>query len=191
MKKLTGILLAAGRSTRFGSNKLLFPLQGKIPLVVQAARRMQSVLGDIIAVVNPDDSAVIEVLEKEPVRILANENAESGIGSSIACGVQESRESGGWVIALGDMPYVDIRSIRGVAAGIQHDRSICAPMFGGQRGHPVGFGKAYADELMSLRSDEGAKHIIAANRKNLQVFGCRDQGVIADIDWPHDIPESI
>lgn len=183
----TGILLAAGQSRRFGGNKLLHPLADGIAVVVHSARRLQSVLPRTIVVVNASDRETIELLENEHVQIVLNHQAKSGMGTSIACGVRASRDADGWVIALADMPYIKTRTLRNVAAGITGDSSICAPVYCGRRGHPVGFGRAYADELMRLANDKGARRILSDNRVYLDLVESHDKGVVADIDRPEDV----
>lgn len=187
MRSATGILLAAGQGQRFGSNKLLQPLANGIPLAVHSARKLQAALPDSLVVVNAADHETLKLFENEGLQIVLNHQAQMGMGTSIACGVRASVRSERWVIALADMPCICEETIRSVAAGIHYSNSICAPRFGTQRGHPVGFGKAYADELMELTADEGARHIIAANREHLVLVDTQDQGVVADIDHLHDL----
>jgi molybdenum cofactor cytidylyltransferase len=187
MKKITGILLAAGQSRRFGGNKLLHPLVDGIPVVVHAARTLRSVLQQTVVVVNATDTETIDLLQNERVQIMVNQDAKAGMGTSIACGVRASQGADGWVIALADMPYVRSQTLRSVAAGIHNAHTICAPVYSGRRGHPVGFGQAYREELMRLRKDEGARRIITANPAYLDLFETHDKGVIADIDCPADV----
>ena len=187
MRSAAGILLAAGQGQRFGSNKLLHPLANGVPLAVHAARTLQAVLPDTLVVVNAADQETIKLFENEGLQIVLNDQARRGMGTSIACGVRASVRSERWVIALADMPCISEETIRSVAAGIHYGNSICAPRYENQRGHPVGFGKAYADELIGLMTDEGARHIIAANRQHLVLVDTQDRGVIADIDHLHDL----
>ncbi len=191
MTSVTGILLAAGQSQRFGGNKLLYRLADGIPIVVHTARKLKAVLPDIIAVIGAGDQETAGLLDAERVQTVVNPHAEAGIGTSIACGVQATRQAHSWLIALADMPYLSRQTIRSVAAGIYNSNTICAPLYGDQRGHPVGFGKAYAHELMQLSADEGARRIVDANREYLELIKTHDHGVIADIDHPDDIRAAI
>jgi len=190
MNNMTGIMLAAGQGRRFGSNKLLHPLKDGIPLVLHAAQSMQAAMPDSLVVVNGQDCEMIKLLECEGLNIVLNHAADIGMGSSIACGVRASMQSQGWVIALADMPYIRASTVRAVAAGVQGRHSICAPCYGERRGHPVGFGSAYADALMNLSTDEGARHIIAANRGCLELLETEDRGVVTDIDCRDDLEDS-
>ena len=54
---IAGLLLAAGRSTRFGRNKLLHAPPGELPLALQAARCL-AVLEHTLAVIPQGDAAL-------------------------------------------------------------------------------------------------------------------------------------
>lgn len=190
MRRISGILLAAGLGRRFGSNKLLHPLGDGIPLVLHSVRTLQTVLPDTLVVVNAQDHGTIALLESEGLNMVLNHSAGAGMGTSIASGVRARQSAEGWVIAMADMPCLRQKTIRAVAAGLQNPSSICAPSYEGQRGHPVGFGCGYADALMELSADEGARHIISANWERLELFETSDQGVIIDIDHRKDLERS-
>ena len=79
-----------------------------------------------------------------PVRLIRNPRAKEGMGASIAVGIAALRaefpRARGWLIALGDMPFVAPQTIRAVADAIGHGRHpIVAAWHDGHRGHPVGF----------------------------------------------------
>jgi len=178
-----GLLLAAGQGTRFGGNKLLHPLADGTPMVLASARRLHAVLADTIAVVTDVvEGHVARLLAQEGLRLVCNADAREGIGKSIACGVAASRDAGGWVIALGDMPFVPQSVVQAVAARLAQGADIVAPVCHGQRGHPVGFSARHGEALMRLHADEGARGIIAAHRHTLELIEVEDQGVLLDID---------
>lgn len=182
-----GILLAAGQGRRFGGNKLLHPLGNGVPLALQAARTLQQALPGALAVVDARDDELIERLGEEGMPVVLNHQATDGMGTSIACGVRASAEAAGWVIALADMPCLRVETIRAVAAAITAPNRIGAPLYRGRRGHPVGFGSDYLEALSQLSADEGARHIIAANRQFLQLVTTDDPGVLTDIDCRADL----
>jgi molybdenum cofactor cytidylyltransferase len=113
---------------------------------------------------------------------VCNPQARKGVGTSIACGVAASRHAGGWVIALGDMPFIPQTIVQAVVAALAGGADIVAPVNQGQRGHPVGFSARHAEVLMNLRADEGARGLIAAHRDSLELIEVDDRGVLLDID---------
>ncbi|MDY6979722.1 MAG: nucleotidyltransferase family protein [Pseudomonadota bacterium] len=186
----TGILLAAGLSQRFGSNKLLHPLSDQTPMVVQCARNLTTVLAESVAVVGPGDPATAELLKQEGLQVVINPRPEDGLGSSLACAIRAVHEASGWLIMLGDMPWIDKQTIRAVAGALRQPRDIVAPLYGDRRGHPVGFGSAYVRQLIALDGDQGARSIINANPQHLTLISVNDPGVLRDVDYPQDIPSS-
>ena len=184
---VVGLLLAAGQSHRFGSNKLLHPMNDGAPMVVLAAQHLCAALPASIAVVDPDMPEVTNQLEQMGMQIVFNPNAQAGIGSSIACGVRASQQAAGWIIALGDMPYIKEQTITQLVNQLKQQASIVAPVYQQQRGHPVGFGQKYRNELQQLNTDTGARSIIAKHESELQLIETDDHGVIADIDCTEDL----
>ncbi len=184
----TGILLAAGQGTRFGTNKLLHPLPDGTPMAVASARSLRRVLSHCIAVVNDANSEVARLLADAGLQVVANPHARDGMGTSIACGVAACPNAGGWIIALADMPEIPASVIQSVADGLARGTDIIAPVYGGQRGHPVGFAARHAPALQALQGDRGARDIIAAHSDTLVLIESEDRGVIRDIDTPELLP---
>jgi len=179
---IVGVLLAAGQGTRFGGNKLLYPLDDGTPMSIAAARPLRAVLDPCIAVVADSATDAAQRLAQEGLQLVVNPNARDGIGSSIACAVSHSRGADGWIIALADMPWISEQVIKAVVSGLQHGADIIAPVYRTQRGHPVGFSRRHAQALLELQGDEGARSIIAAHRDRLELIEVQEEGVIVDID---------
>jgi molybdenum cofactor cytidylyltransferase len=55
---ITGILLAAGNASRFGSNKLLHLLPDGTPIAMAAARNLKAAIPSSLAIVRPQDHAL-------------------------------------------------------------------------------------------------------------------------------------
>jgi molybdenum cofactor cytidylyltransferase len=182
MTTCVGILLAAGQGRRFGGNKLLHPIDDGTPMVLASARPLHAVLSEIVAVVDDADGEVARLLAQAGLRVTCNPLARTGVGTSIACGVAASLHAGGWVIALGDMPFIPQTIVRAVVESLARGADIVAPVYHGQRGHPVGFSARHAAALMGLSADEGARVLITAHRDSLELIEVDDRGVLLDID---------
>ena len=190
--KVVGILLAAGYSTRFGANKLLAPLpagahEAGMAVAAVAARRLAEALPEPIAVVRPRAQKVSQLLREVGCRTVVCKNAAEGMGTSLAAGIRAARDADGWVIALADMPYVRAATIRRIALALEEGALIAAPSCGGERGHPVGFARRFLDELLALKGDEGARHILRTYPGSITVYETADRGVLQDIDVPGDL----
>jgi len=183
-----GILLAAGRGTRFGGRKLLHPLADGTPLGVASARALCAALDRVVAVVRPGDEALAAVLREAGCEILPCARSEEGMGASLACGVEHAAAASGWLVALADMPYVSAATIAGVVAALQAGASIAAPVLAdGRRGHPVGFAAEWLAELRALDGDAGARRLLQAHGARVRWLRTDDVGCTVDIDLPGDV----
>jgi molybdenum cofactor cytidylyltransferase len=109
------------------------------------------------------------------------------MGASLAHGIGHARAADIWVIALADMPRIAPDTIRKVIAGVEQGARIAAPVYKGERGHPVGFGASLRDELLALDGDEGARAVIERHRGDLRLIECDDPNVLYDIDRKSDL----
>jgi len=188
---IVGVLLAAGRGTRFGGDKLLARLSsGDLPgepVGVVALRHLRMALPDVIAVVRPDDHALAAELGANGAHIVRCANADDGMGASLACGVRASAQAQGWVVALADMPWIAPATIMRVAAAIAHGAPLAAPFHDGRRGHPVGFSHDCYDALAALTGDDGAKAIVEVRSDQLARIDTDDAGVLRDVDTMKDL----
>jgi molybdenum cofactor cytidylyltransferase len=184
---IAGILLAAGSGSRFGGDKLLHPLADATPLGIAAARNLIAAGLRVVAVVRPGDDLLADLLRKERCEVTICQNAARGMGASLAHGVGVSRSATGWVVALADMPSIRSATIAAIVNELKAGKDLVAPAYRGQRGHPVGFGRRFAAQLLALDGDAGARDIIAVNRADLALIECGDRGVLQDIDRREDL----
>jgi molybdenum cofactor cytidylyltransferase len=184
--QIVGILLAAGFSTRFGANKLLARLADGTLVAEQAARHLIEVLPRSVAVVRPGVPDLEKRLRERGLVVSVCDRAEEGMGTTLAHAVAQAGAAAGYVVALADMPFVRARTIAQVAERLGAGAPLVAPSYGGVRGHPVGFGAGYRDELCALRGEHAAREILRRDRPLLVEVD--DPGVLKDIDVPADIP---
>ncbi len=185
---VVAILLAAGSATRFGSDKLLHLLPHDVPIAIQAARHLRAVFGDgVLAVVRPDAQALADLLRGEACRVVVCDDAAQGMGASLACAVRAAGAAAGYLVALGDMPFVRASTIAAVRDALIGGAPLAAPFFRARRGHPVGIAADFRAELEALTGDEGAKGLLARHADKLIKIPVGDPGVIRDIDIPGDL----
>lgn len=185
--EIVGILLAAGRGTRFGSDKRLHPLGDGTPMAVMAARNLRPACDRLIAVLRPGSETLAGLLAAEGCETVVCAEADSGMGRTLAAGVRASPEALGWVVALADMPFIAPSSHQAVAASLRTGASLAACAFEGRRGHPVGFASTWFEQLASLTGDQGGKPILQAHRQGLVLCPVDDPGVLRDIDRVEDV----
>ena len=148
--QITGILLAAGRSTRFGSNKLVKKLQSGNPIGLESAETLSASVDNLIIVVNNLKDETSAMFLEKGFRVLAAENANLGMGNSLKSGIKISPDSLGWIVSLADMPFIKLNTIDRLKEKILEGAKICAPFLAGVRGHPVGFNSSLKNELLKI-----------------------------------------
>lgn len=184
-----GILLAAGLGSRFDpsgrQDKLLQTLADGRPLLWHSAHHLASALPAPLAVIRPGQDVRRRVLEAAGCRVLEAASACAGMGAALAAAVQASTEASGWVVALGDMPWIPPDLIRRIAAAIDAPDAIAAPFHAAQRGHPVAFGPAWLQTLCGLQGDSGARDLL--RRHTLVRIDCTSPSILRDVDLPDDL----
>lgn len=185
--KIVGILLAAGSGSRFGGGKLLHPLADGTPIGIASLRNLRAALPEVLAVVRAGDDALRKLLEAEGVAVHICTDAHLGMARSFVCGIDACQDADGWVITLGDMPFVLPQTTKAIAERIAQTGHIAIAAYRGRRGHPVGFGRRYLDELLKLQGDEGARSVIGRHAAELTIIDCDDRGILRDIDTPADL----
>ena len=183
-----GLLLAAGQSQRFNGNKLLHKLSDDRSVVYHAAQNMCQVLERVMVVIRPGDQLLIESLQSLSVTIIECPDYLEGMSASIRCGIQASDAStSGWVIGLGDMPFVTAHTCLSLAKALEEGHGIAAPYYQQRRGNPVAFNSNYRDSLMLLTGDKGARDLLRSQESSIHKIDVDDSGVLIDIDTAEDM----
>lgn len=157
---IAGLLLAAGRSRRFGADKLCAKLDGKA--VIRWSMAALSPLDSVYVVIAPGADAVTQALSRLDVRFVVNLGRDEGMASSIRAGIAAlPADVAAVVIALGDQPRGSPAVTRALVdrwhAG---DVAAVVPSYLNGRGHPVLFGRACFPALLALRGDVGARAVL-------------------------------
>lgn len=188
--KPTVIVLAAGRSERFGHglHKLAQPLGSATVLAQTLAVAIASQLRTVVVTTAAFVDIARSSVAARDVVVLAASGSESGaplgMGTSIAAGVAASPDSSGWLVVPGDMPLLRPETLRAVALALDH-HPVAYAQHRGRRGHPVGFAAELYPELTALSGDEGARRVIA--RYPAFAVERDDPGILADIDTEDDL----
>ena len=186
-REIVGVLLAAGSSTRFGSDKLIHPLPDGTPIAMAAANKLLPACDRVVAVVRPDNDRLADALATARCEIILCPEAHKGMGHSLAAGVRATSDAAGWIVALGDMPFIASSSHHAVAHRLKGGASLVATQYRGQRGHPVGFSNRWYAELTALTGDQGARTILTQHSRQLVLCVVEDPGVLHDIDRLADL----
>ena len=175
---LSGVILAAGSSTRMGQPKQLLPLAGK-PLLLHAIdAAATSCLDEVIVVLGAHAEKIESALRLPPggkVRIVVNDQYEDGQSTSLRLGLRSaSADSRASAVLLGDQPFVTAELIDKVAAAFEAgDAPITRPVYVAANGdvvpgHPVFIARRIWPDVERLKGDEGARALLAAHPDWLQ-----------------------
>ena len=185
----TGILLAAGYGSRFDPsglhNKLLATLPDGTPVAFQSARRLLSAVSRVVAVVRPGSEKLAEVLNEAGCEVMFSIDAERGMGATLAAAVRATQDAEGWLVTLGDMPWIEPGTVEAVARALDAGASIVAPFYRGQRGHPAGFGAMHREALSALDGDAGARALFMS--EVVERIDVEDANILRDVDLPADL----
>ena len=186
-----GILLAAGRGRRYdpsgARDKLLQRLPDGDAVVVASARQLLAVLPRVIAVVPPQDRGVAQALRAIGCEVTVCPGADTGMGASLAHAVAVSLpDADAWLVALGDMPFVQRATLQALCDALAAGAGIAAPVLDGRRGNPVGLGAVHGAALLALAGDEGARRIVRTGP--VVEVHVDDPGIFRDIDTVADLP---
>ncbi|MGK0273049.1 MAG: molybdenum cofactor cytidylyltransferase [Cocleimonas sp.] len=186
-RSIVGVLLAAGQSTRFGSNKCLQKLSNGNEIALQSALNLSKQLDQVICIIPPNSQELKSLFERNGFQILENElSKKEGMSSSIKLAVEETKEAQAWLFCLADMPNIKSTSYQSLISKLDQKQTIVIPKFNQKRGNPVGLSNHYYQQIMLLEGDVGAKQIFKKNSSNIIFVEVDDEGVLQDIDTVAD-----
>ena len=171
---INGIILAGGKSSRMGQNKILLPYQGK-PLLYYALESMSKVCDHIIVVTGKYDQEIRRALEGKNVDVVYNPNYEKGMFSSILAGV--SHVDGDFFILPGDCPFVEPATFETLLRGT---KDIRVPNYQGNDGHPIFISYKYKSELLSLPLDYNLK--LFRDSKDYEIINVEDKNIVVNLN---------
>ena len=182
-KSLCAIILAAGNSSRFGQNKLLFPINN---------RPMYSYTFELIQKLSPDFSIIItkypQITKKIDQDTLIVKNTETYLGQShsmklgIKAALQQNQNFSGYLFIVCDQPYLKFDSLQKLYDTWQQKNGICALSYKQKRGNPVIFSAKYIPELLKVNGDTGGREVIKKHLNELTLVEVNEPIELVDID---------
>lgn len=187
------IYLAAGLSSRYGSNKLLEMVDDK---------PMYRHLLDILTIMKEEEPhryelvvvTAYEEIEKAVeglnLKVVRNENQELGISHSIKLGIESCGEIGQHdhvMFAVADQPYIQEEELFGFIHMYQRSyKGIGCLSFDGVMGNPVIFQGKFVPELLALTGDTGGKAVVKAHPQEIFLYEAESEKSLQDLDVPID-----
>ena len=184
---VAGILLAAGTSSRMGSNKLLFELGGESVLRGAARRALAAGVSPLLVVLGHEAERAEQELAGLPCRVVINPGYEQGINSSLKTGVSAvPAEAQAAVVMLADMPFVTPEMLAGLIARF---RSSEAPLvisdYEGVHAPPMLYDRSLFGELLTMTGEGCGRQVVKRHRDEAEVLSW-PVSALADLDVPED-----
>jgi molybdenum cofactor cytidylyltransferase len=188
---VTAVVLAAGASSRFGSNKLLAPLAGR-PVLQHALDAVAAAgLDDVVVVLGDEHAAVERGIAWRSERRVVNPRPQDGLSSSLRVGLDTAAEDPGCdavLVVLGDQPTlrpVAVEAVMDAAAASPAHLFVRARYAGDDAPNPVLVRRSAWATVAGLSGDRGLGPLLAAHPE--QVLAVDVDGANLDVDTPDDL----
>jgi molybdenum cofactor cytidylyltransferase len=194
-----GLILAAGESSRMGTDKALLPwppaVEGQPPPTesfLSAAIRSLTLSSDFVLVVaGKNEPALAPIVYAIGASIVVNRDPSRGQFSSLQIGLQEvlNRGRDAAIITLVDRPPVSaatVESLREAFALAPENIWAVVPEFGGKHGHPYVIGREMMEQFLQAPATANARDIEHQHQDRIQYLPVEDRLVALNINTPED-----
>ena len=190
---ISGILLAAGLSSRMGEPKQLLPFGESTIVETVADSMLGAKFDEVIVVVGHCAAEIQEQLGTRPVRIVFNADYSEGMLTSAQAGIRALQGSDAFALMLVDQPFITSVLIDQVVdAYVQTDKGIALPSYNYKRGHPVIFHQRYAREILALDAEsDGVRTLFKKSGDDIHYVTVDTDQVLRDIDYREDYERAL
>ena len=188
--RAVAIVLAAGKSSRMGRNKLLLEVDGATVLD-RLLVSLTSVLGEVIVVTGNDPETIRAVAELHSARVVHNPNYEEGMTTSFQAGLSAASADAVFLV-LGDQLGLEPGLLWRMIDVMEDEPStlIVSPICEGKRGHPTLFRRPLFSEILGLRSEETLKDVVLGHESEHRTVD-GDEWTVLDLDTPEDYEKAL
>ncbi|MCZ2126920.1 MAG: putative selenium-dependent hydroxylase accessory protein YqeC [Anaerolineales bacterium] len=186
-EKTAGVILAAGKASRYGDLKQLLDWKGK-PFVRRVAETaLQANLNPVVVVVGFRHAEVESHLRDLPVTVVYNPDFEQGQSSSVKAGINVLPSNiGAAIFLLADQPQIPASVVQALTESHNAERqSILAPLvLEERRANPVLMDRVAFPDLLQLSGDAGGRAIF--DKHKVSYLAWHDDSLLFDVDKPED-----
>jgi molybdenum cofactor cytidylyltransferase len=193
------VILAAGESSRMGTDKALLPwppsAAGQPPsgqTFLSAAIHSFSLSTDFIVVVaGKNEAAVAPIAYANGASIVINPDPSRGQFSSLQVGLREllNRGRDAAIITLVDRPPANtatVQSLRGAFEAAGNEVWAVVPEFSGKHGHPFLVGREMIEAFLHAPPTSTARDIEHQHQDRIRYVPVDDPNVTLNVNTPDD-----
>ncbi len=184
------VVLAAGLSTRMGSQPKLLLDVGGMPMVRRTVRNALGIdPSEVVAVTGHRAEDIEQALSGLPVRCVFHPDYARGQQSSVATGVRSlENPCDAVMIMLGDQPLVTSTHLQTLVAAYANrpNGSILVPFHDGRRGNPILFAARHIPAVTQGDINIGCRKLIAEHPAEVVRFEGADSVFTQDCDTRED-----
>ena len=187
MGSIVGVVLGAGRSSRFGTPKQLLPF-GDTTMLGQVVRNANaSDLDRVVVVLGRASRELRDSVDFGRAMVVENTAYGTGCASSLLAGIDAAGEDcEALALLLGDQPGVRAEFIDSVLSGWRRKWSWASvTSYGGELGHPFVFSRAAFEDLRGLHGDKAVWKLIEAYPRRVRRAEI-EAALPPDVDTPED-----
>ena len=192
-KKISGILLAAGLSTRMGAPKQLLPFGESTIVETVVDNMLGAKFDEVIVVVGHCAEEIQTQLGTRPIKTVFNPDYREGMLTSAQAGIRALETSDAFALMLVDQPFITSALIGQVVDAYVHtEKGIALPSYNYKRGHPVIFDQKYARDILALTPEsDGVRTLFKAYDDDIHYVTVETDNVLRDIDYREDYERAL
>ena len=190
---ICAMVLAAGRSRRMGTQKLLLPIRGQ-PLIAHVVDELlKSPVDQVFVVIGKDGKPILDAIADRRVKAVTNPHSDGEMLHSVRCGLRAmAQESAAAMVVLGDQPDVTADVVAEMVRSFHTaGHRIVVPTYAGKRGHPLLFSMRYRDEVLTRHEGRGLRGLLDAHPRDVFELEVPSAGILEDVDLPEDYRRAV
>lgn len=193
-KKIAGLILSAGYSSRMGELKALLPFGDEMVIVRQINCFIEAGVSDVFIVVGYEADQIREALRNYPVQFICNENYSDGMFSSVQSGLKNIKDKffDAFFLLPVDFPLIQPYTLEMLIKKFKEDTaSIIYPSYNYRKGHPPLISGILIDKIIEYIGDDGLKGILKKYDNEAAYIVMGNETALIDIDTKQHYYEAL
>ncbi len=189
--KISGLILSAGLSGRAGKFKPLLEYNGK-SFIGNITGKLCAVCDNVIIVTGFKSGLIENHLRNnlnkplfQKVELVFNENYETGMFSSLKCGIQNCSDADWVLYHFVDQPTLPEKFYRDFVKLIDDEHDWIQPVMEGRKGHPVLFNRKVMKRIIDAVENSDLR-TVSKSGVNKKFWECNYKEIFDDIDSVED-----